>query len=145
MVVTARRDFLAAIGALALAGCAQGTATSAQLARFMQASRTLTGYADLDAAAGRVYLAALRANPVHARALEALYADPDFGRGARIADPAARAIATQILDAWYSGIYVGPNGPKTQTWTQALAWRACAYTKPPSECAAPGSWAARPT
>jgi len=80
----------------------------------MAKSRTLTGYADLDAQLGATYF--------------------------QIAGTSASDRA--ILELWYTGQNTAKAA--TVTWTEALAWRACSFTKPPSECAAPGSWHLKP-
>jgi hypothetical protein len=137
-----RGRFLGIAGAAAIAACtarqAPAPASSDEVARFVALSQQLTGYADLDAAVGAIYLRNLRATPSSSAALDTLLANPQSN------DPAARALAAQIVRAWYSGTYAGPDGRRTATWTQALAWRACAFTKPPSACAVPGSWARPP-
>ncbi|HVA28863.1 MAG TPA: sugar dehydrogenase complex small subunit [Candidatus Baltobacteraceae bacterium] len=103
-----------AAGVVALAGCSPSRKTKADLDAFMARSRKLTGYADLDPQLGAKYL--------------------DFAGPS----PSDRA----ILTLWYTGIDGSRNA--TVTWTGALAWRACRFTKPPSLCAAPGSWHERP-
>ncbi|HEY1976868.1 MAG TPA: hypothetical protein VGG89_10000 [Candidatus Baltobacteraceae bacterium] len=89
-------------------------ASGGDLDAFMTKSKALTGYADLDAQLGATYF--------------------------QIAGASAPDRA--ILTLWYTGI----DGAKatTVTWLQALAWRACSFTKPPSQCAAPGSWHYKP-
>jgi hypothetical protein len=117
-----RRTFVGALAGAALAACAKGNVSNSppdeQLNAFMKLSETLTGFGDLDPAIGATYLKNLRGQMEDRQA--------------------------EILAMWYSGTYVGANGRTTVTWTQALAWRACTFTKPPSLCAVPGSWAKPP-
>ena len=116
-----RRTFLGTLAGTVLAACARAkapvnTSPNDQLNAFMKLSEELTGFSNLDPAIGTVYFQNLRGST----------------------DPRA------ILECWYSGTYAAASGRATATWTQALAWRACAFTKPPSLCAAPGSWANPP-
>lgn len=150
MTALPRGPFLAALAAV-LSGCAiprspsggpgasPAAPASDDVRRFLALSERLTGYGDLDPAAGAAYLADLRADPQRSAALDRLLA-----QNAGFEDAAVLSVATQILENWYAGTSLGPNGVHTVTWTGALAWRACSYTKPPSLCAAPGSWAQVP-
>jgi len=168
--VSDRKLFLGALASLALSACATSkhapvpTGTfasplsipSSELAPFMALSAILTGYSDLDPTIGSVYLNGIRSDTQRAEALNSLYAGAGFASGSPsssladlerrgvFTDPASLSIATQILGEWYSGIYQTTGGPTTATWTQALAWRACSYTKPPSLCTVPGSWSKAP-
>lgn len=111
----------------------------------MALSAALTGYPDLDPSIGALYLQSLRAQPDRAVALDALLEKAaDVQRGAELNDPQLRSVAAEILRDWYTGTYEGSNGATTATWTQAVAWRACSFTKPPSLCTVPGSWANPP-
>jgi len=89
-------------------------ATTGTLDAFMAKSKALTGYADLDTQLGATYF--------------------------RIAGTSASD--REILALWYTGI--DSAHAATVTWLEALAWRACSFTKPPSQCAAPGSWHQKP-
>lgn len=142
--MTARREFLTVLAASALAACARSTPSAADLDKFMAASKKLTGYSDLSPSFGALYLGVILGDKNRAAALDALYNDNDFKNGRVIVEPSALSVATQILNSWYTGIYQAANGPVTGTWTQALAWKACRFTKPPSVCAAPGSWGEPP-
>jgi hypothetical protein len=104
-----------AAGAVAVGGCSPSRkAKPADLDAFMARSRKLTGYADLDPKLGTQYLDIAGSSPSD----------------------------RTILTLWFTGI--GGSREATVTWTEALAWRACRYTKPPSLCASPGSWHDRP-
>jgi hypothetical protein len=99
----------------ALAGCARASKQSGgDITAFMVKSRALTEYADLDPQLGATYFKAAGASPSD----------------------------REILALWYTGRSGSPA--TTITWTGALAWRACSYTKPPSQCAAPESWHLKP-
>jgi hypothetical protein len=141
-----RREFIGIVAAVTLAACSGARAPSpSQRDAFMALSAALTGYNDLDPSIGAIYLQSLRALPDRAAALDALLQKTaDVQRGAELNDPQLRSIAAEILRDWYTGTYEGSDGLTTATWTQAVAWRACSFTKPPSLCAAPGSWANRP-
>jgi Membrane bound FAD containing D-sorbitol dehydrogenase len=135
-----RRSFLGIAGAAAIAACtarhapAPAPASPDEVERFVKLSQQLTGFADLDSGIGATYLQNVRSNPQSSAALDTLF------DSAQTSDPAARALTAQIVRDWYSGTYAGSAGRATATWTEALAWRACAFTKPPSVCAVPGSW-----
>lgn len=151
-----RGEFLAISGASVLAACARTHAlsdrvsassaspTAEDLHRFMDASKKLTGYGDLNPTLGALYLGVILTDKNRAEALDALYKDNDFNNGRSITEPVALSVATQIQNNWYSGIYQTANGPTSATWTDALAWKACRFTKAPSICAVPGSWAKPP-
>jgi hypothetical protein len=69
------------------------------------------------------------------------YSDLDAHLGAAYLNIAGASPSDrEILTLWYTGV----NSTTTVTWLDALAWRACAFTKPPSQCAAPGSWHLKP-
>lgn len=173
--MSSRRRFVAGAAALAAAGlpwgCARPTPGSPEpagsatpngspdpdLTRFLALSSVLTGFDGLDPTVGSLYLAAIRADAARSKALDALVersgiasAKPpsspaELARSGIFTDPATLATTSQILADWFSGTYAGPNGPVTATWSQALAWRACRFTKPPATCGgAMGYWAKAP-
>ncbi|MEO6990114.1 MAG: sugar dehydrogenase complex small subunit [Candidatus Baltobacteraceae bacterium] len=129
-------------------------AEARDLAHFMALSAVLTGFGGLDATAGDAYLRNVRADAARSKALDALFeqsgiasqnppsAIADLRRRGVFAEPASLAAASQILADWFSGTYAGPSGPVTATWSGALAWRACTFTKAPASCGgAMGYWA----
>jgi hypothetical protein len=70
---------------------------------------------------------------------------PDLARLA--ADPGASAgtLATEIVAAWYSGLYEARDGLATISLASALLWDALDFTKPPGFCGgATGYWADAP-
>jgi hypothetical protein len=110
--------------------------TALDVDRFLDLSSRLTG-APLDAldrdAAGSL-LAAFQAAG-RARDLAALAADP-------AGDP---ALATDVVSAWYSGLYDTRAGTAVATYNGALVWRALAFTKPPGNCGGEtGYWSQPP-
>ena len=123
----------------------------------MALSGLLTGFGGLDAVAGGAYLGALRADASRSKALDALLATSgiisdsapstlaELARTDVFADPGSLATTSQILADWFSGTYGGSSGPVTATWSGALAWRSCTFTKPPASCGgAMGYWAKAP-
>ena len=148
----ARGPFLASVALAALSACAGGRRPDGgaspeppdELKAFMAASAVLTGFTDLDAADGAHYYQAIRSDATRYAALRDVLQRGGFDTPGAFNRPQARAIAAQIVEYWYSGIAPGPDGPQTVTWLRALAWRSCTFTKAPSLCTAPGSWARRP-
>jgi|HubBroStandDraft_6_1064221.scaffolds.fasta_scaffold221804_2 hypothetical protein len=170
-----RRTFLAtaaaAASAGALAACARGAnapqgsaaspaasaTASPDLDHFMTLSALLTGYTTLDATAGATYLQNLRSDPQLSPGIDDLFMRSGLssdGAPKSLAEltargvfnnPAALALYSRILADWYSGTYDAASGTVTQTWTGALAWKACTFTKPPATCGGPtGYWAKPP-
>lgn len=173
--MASRRTFLvtaaAAASAGALGACARGanapqggpaspaasTTSSPDLDHFMTLSALLTGYAALDQAAGAAYLQNLRGDPQLSPGVDDLFMRSGVtsdGAPKTLAEltargvfnnPAALALYSRILADWYSGTYDAASGTVTQTWTGALAWKACTFTKPPATCGGPtGYWAKAP-
>jgi hypothetical protein len=63
------------------------------------------------------------------------------------ADPGTSAgtLATDIVAAWYSGLYEARGGLATISLASALLWDALDFTKPPGFCGgATGYWADAP-
>jgi len=128
---------------------------SQDLNQFMALSAILTGYSDLNPEVGAIYLRNIRARSRSA-AYDAFLEQigltskfppktlADFQRAEAFTNSASLSLTTEILENWYSGICQGANGATTATWTEALAWRACSFTKPPSQCGMPGAWAKPP-
>jgi hypothetical protein len=147
-----RKSFVASTAAALLAGCTGGSkapaaVSSAQIDDFMRLSGLLTGYSNLDPALGTIYLQNLAGSGAHASVLNGLLAAQSLDqlqRTGTFQDPNALPVVNDILSSWYTGTYTGSSGRVTATWTDALAWRACTFTKPPSTCAAPGSWSKPP-
>ena len=54
-------------------------------------------------------------------------------------------IVSRLVSIWYSGIAPMKNGgERLLTYTDATAWAATGYAKPPSYCAIFGEWAQTP-
>jgi hypothetical protein len=174
-VTRSRKSFLVGVAAVAAVDSAWGCsrrgeslstssgspspspANSRDLADFIALSALLTGFGGLDATAGNTYLANIRADAARSSALDALVARSgiasasppatvaDLRRRGVFSEPGTLATASQILANWFSGTFAGPNGPGTATWSGALAWRACRFTKPPATCGGTmGYWAKPP-
>ncbi len=55
------------------------------------------------------------------------------------------AIASAIVDAWYTGVSPNPDDLAVLTYTDALVWQAMDYTKPMAYCGGTmGYWAEPP-
>ncbi|MFO1147996.1 MAG: sugar dehydrogenase complex small subunit [Alsobacter sp.] len=135
-----RRTVVGGLGVALAAGLVPGTQPRAQtgldLDRFLDLSSSLTGAPldalDRDAAAS--LLAAFQAAG-RARDLVTLAADP-------AGDP---ALATELVAAWYSGLYDTRAGTAVATYNGALVWRALAFTKPLGNCGGEtGYWSQPP-
>jgi hypothetical protein len=170
-VVTKGRDmkretFLSALGSAAggisvacIAALRHGayaaSTHSHDLNQFMALSAILTGYSDLNPDVGAIYLQNMRACSRSA-AYDALVKQigltsnlppktlADLQKAGAFTNVTSLSLTTEILENWYSGKCLGANGATTVTWTQALAWKACSFTKPPSLCDTPGAWTRPP-
>jgi hypothetical protein len=134
--------------------------TVLSLDQFMQLSKVLTGFNDLnDTASGRLYLDALVAQPEKAERLVELWTTGGFDSATpptSVADLEARGVfgdealaelADMITANWYTGTYTTADGElRVATYTNALAWRALGYRQTgPSTCGgAFGHWAIQP-
>jgi hypothetical protein len=138
-----------AAGATATTAASPSGATGAvSLDQFMQMSRVLTAFPDLnDTTIGQLYLDSLTAQRQLGGRLGALYTAGNFGGATptSIADLTARGVyddeglatlADTITSYWYSGIYLsGPDQPTVATYTNAVAWQTLGYRPAgPSSC-----------
>ncbi len=160
-----RRRFIALLAAVASAGvlaaCAKGGAPNAtpdpeDSRRFLSLSSLLTGFDDLDATVGALYLGSIRSDAKQSATLDAIYAKAGYAKGAgpaTLADLEKAGIfqklgmldlTNDILQNWYSGMYLANGALTSAVWADALAWRSCTFTKPPSYCGGPAYWAKLP-
>lgn len=129
----------------------------AGLAQFLALSTVLTGFDDLNADLGGLYLAQLQEHPSLAmkpgQLLEQLAVDPQAPpslealeqAGLFETDTPTRALIDKILEYWYTGIYDAGEEQQIATTVDALAWRSLSYTRAPSVCGPhPDYWAERP-
>ncbi len=126
------------------------------LARFLAVCRALTGRIDLDPEHAALILSHLwRWRPSELEELmaqvEAAGALEPAQLDAVIVGEPSRAMAEEILVAWYSGLLDSGRAEVTRkerwcfTFTGALAWRVMPWTSPQTLCAAaPETWGARP-
>lgn len=134
-------------------------ASELTLAQFMQVSRVLTAFDDLnDEVRGATYLAALNAQQYQAT-LALLWVRGGFAAAAPDSvvdlmaagvydDPELASLADTVTGYWYSGIYdSAPDTQQVATYTQALAWLTLGYRAAgPSTCTGVfGSWASAPS
>lgn len=161
-----RETFLCALGGAAggvIVACTAARHPSANavsvhsqdLNQFMALSAILTGYSDLNPEVGAIYLRNIRARSRSA-AYDALLKQiglasnippktlSDLQRAGAFTNATSLSVTTEILENWYSGTYLGANGATTATWAEALAWKACSFTKPPSLCGTLGAWTKPP-
>jgi hypothetical protein len=111
---------------------ASGDTISVEQFRALSARLTGASLGDLDMSAAAKLLAGLLS----------------MGRGADLArlaaDPGASAgtLATDIVAAWYSGLYEARDGLATISLAATLLWDALDFTKPPGFCGGRnGYWA----
>jgi hypothetical protein len=157
-----RRYFLGAsavvvagsVAAVAPADAAQSQ-SAPDLKRFLALSTILTGYTLLDPATGAAYLKNIRANATLSKAFDDLVKSTGFASNAPpktlaaltakgvFATPGPLALTSAILADWFSGVAGGAT--VSETWDDALAWKACTFTKPPATCGGQtGYWAKPP-
>ncbi|HRW09748.1 MAG TPA: sugar dehydrogenase complex small subunit [Caldilineaceae bacterium] len=134
---------------------AAATATPAPLLQeFLALSSLLTGVAELEPELGRIYLQSLQRTEESQSALQALWEEAGFQRGALPTSLAAleernmfgneeiRNVTNRIIEMWYTGIYTDDAGEDVvATYVDALAWRTLRFTKPKTICGEPGFWA----
>jgi hypothetical protein len=135
-----RRVVVGGLGAAFAAGllppAPAGAQTGLDLDRFLDLSSRLTGAPPdaLDRDAAGALLAAFQAAG-RGRDLVALAADPGGDK----------ALATDLVAAWYSGLFDTKAGTEAVTYNGALVWRALAFTKPLGNCGGEtGYWSQPP-
>ncbi len=111
-----------------------GTSNELQ-ARFLQWSRTATGFADLTPDTARACLELLLRSGISPQALFNLAPDAYGGT----------PIEKQLLEAWYTGIFTLHGLPGVRSYATTLMWRAAGIDPPPSTCnGGPERWASAP-
>ncbi|MEM7223823.1 MAG: sugar dehydrogenase complex small subunit [Pseudomonadota bacterium] len=104
-----------------LTGAPGAPGAAADLARYLEISRRLTGREDLDSALG-------------ARYLEALPTDASLD-----------SLKRDILLQWYTGLTPTPEGPRVVTYEGALLWPATGADQPIGSCrGVTGFWSEPP-
>lgn len=105
-------------------------------ARFLQWSRTATGFADLPADAARACMELLLRSGISPEALSKLAPDAYGGT----------PIEKQLLEAWYTGVFKLDGLPGVRSYATTLMWRAAGIDPPPSTCdGGPERWASAPS
>jgi len=138
-----RRAMLRMSLSAAISGFLPGWKTSAQPgisdelhARFLQWSRTATGFADLTPDTARACLELLLRSGISPQALSNLAPDAHGGT----------PIEKQLLEAWYTGIFRLDGLPGVRSSATALMWRAAGIGPPPGTCnGGPERWASVPS
>ena len=122
-----RRGFIGGVWALPALGFGGWADAGEALERFLALSARLTGFpaAVLDPALAGDLLDALKAAGEDA-GLE------DLLEGT--ANGAHDDVATQIIAAWYSGIYPSAEGPAAHVVREALVWQALEFAHAPGHC-----------
>lgn len=121
-----RRDFLVLTGACVWAPTLAARAeVEDELTAFLELSRRVTGFAELDVELGRRYWAALSSW------------EPDLGRllrGGAIPATRERAVVELVIESWYSGAVATARGTETVTFEGALAWACLPRSTPVTFC-----------
>ena len=140
-----RRAFLALAALMAPAARlrAIGWQPPASISRdeFLRLSRRLVGRTRLDEEAGAAYLNALAGVPANVPLLAQLArrtaSDPPLA-------PAHVALASTIVECWYTGTYTLNSERRLATHTGALMWSALNMPAPGTCAGAFGAWARPP-
>jgi hypothetical protein len=126
---------LAEAGALVATGAVHGQVTETLQARFLQWTRTATGFADVSPGTARAYIELAFRSGISPEDLWAL--EPGvYG---------ATPIEKRLLESWYTGVFdVGAT--QVRGYDATLMWRAAGIDPPPSTCnSGPERWTAAPS
>ena len=135
--LTRRQGLLSSVAACALFAVPRAQA-AADLDKFMEISRQLTGRENLDQALGDIYLHAIIDIPSRAAALKRIFDRDDDG------PLEMESVKKQILRQWYTGTYPSSDGSRVATFEQALMWDAMGM-QPVGMCRGPvGFWSEPP-
>jgi hypothetical protein len=105
-------------------------------ARFLQWSRTATGFADLTPDTARACLELVLRSGISAETLSKLAPDAYGGT----------PIERQLLEAWYTGIFKLDGSRDVRSYATTLMWRAAGIDPPPGTCdGGPERWAFAPS
>jgi hypothetical protein len=105
-------------------------------ARFLQWSRTATGFADLPTDAARTCMELLLRSGLTPENLS------DLESGAYRGTP----LEKRVLEAWYTGVFKIDGSSEVRSYETTLMWRVAGLDPPPSICnSGPESWASAPS
>ena len=105
-------------------------------ARFLQWSRTATGFPDLPTDAARTCMELLLRSGLTPENLS------DLESGTYSGTP----IEKRLLEAWYTGVFKIGGSSEVRSYETTLMWRAAGLDPPPSTCnSGPESWASAPS
>jgi hypothetical protein len=148
-----RRALMRGLAALAASGWlpqgvaqgAGGVATSAS--QFAGMSTVIAGYGFDDRHVADAMLRAL-GEAVGAAKLSRLAnlatATPPAQLDGALKAANLESVAETVVAALYSGVVETPRGPRVISYTQALVWQACAWTKPNAYCGGQTNYWATP-
>src|SRR5262245_49020473 len=131
---------MASAGALALLGPAAvapvaSAAPAITVDTFANLAWGLTGYVVPDRQALRDLFAAVTrqvGGPTLARLGEVVATTEPAALDQAIRAAGLDAAAQAVARALYTGVVQGPDGPRVITYSAALVWQACDFTKPPA-------------
>jgi hypothetical protein len=135
---TLRISLSAAISALfpTWKASAQSRISDELQARFLQWSRTATGFADLPPDTARACLELVLRSGIGAETLTQLAPNAYGGT----------PIERQLLEAWYTGIFKLAGSRDVRSYATTLMWRAAGIDPPPGTCdGGPERWASAPS
>jgi Membrane bound FAD containing D-sorbitol dehydrogenase len=143
-----RREWLEGLAALGLTSALGPQAgAAAPVSTFGEVAWALTGLTVPDRAAlqalGAALTAKLGAGTLARLAAVVRVAEP-AGLDSALAAAGLTDAATTVVRALYTGMIDGPKGPVVITYSAALAWQACRFTKPPAECGGGTNYWAEP-
>ena len=114
------------------------TAAPTSLDEFLELSQRLLGRSKLDREIAQIYLDAVRSNADDA--IQLAYLVESNGNPT----PEMKALASTIIEWWYTGVYSLEGKPRLATHAGALMWSALGRPAP-GTCAGPfGAWSRAP-
>jgi len=126
---------LAQAGALAATGAVHGQVTETLQARFLQWTRTATGFADVSPDTARAYLELAFRSGISPADLSALELGVYGGT----------PLEKRLLESWYTGVF-DVGAARMRSYDATLMWRAAGIDPPPSMCdSGPERWTAAPS
>lgn len=125
---------------------------------FLKLSAVLTGFkeSELDHGLAQIYLNSINSLPPSKAGLDELYNSLALNDGqspgysfveAKVfGSNEEKILADTIITYWYTGTYNSPEGMKTASYQNQLAWRATGYLIPNAQCRGTfGLWQNKPT
>jgi len=138
MASLTRRALLASAMLLAPAARLRGFAAPISLDQFIEVSQRLLGRSKLDREVAQIYLDAVLSNADDAITLAYLVESNNNPT------PEMKALASMIIEWWYTGTYAIKGESRLATHTGALMWSALGITAPGTCATRFGAWSNPP-